>query len=138
MFRLGRAVLLLALCGIAAMGAGCASTDEASSRVMVPITDIKSVAGNWAGNFSRDATRQEDFVRLTINDDGTYEVSSVREIGVLQGKGKAVVQNGKLVIEGERGIGVYTLYERAGSKYLKGQAKTKDGDTFSGELKPAK
>jgi hypothetical protein len=139
MHRLGRAALLLTMCGIAAVAAGCAGSDLGPSRILVPITDVKSVAGNWSGNFLRDATTQQDLVKLTVNDDGTFEISSVRQIGILQGKGKALAQGGKLVLEGERGgSAVFSLYDLSGNKYLKGQARTKDGDTFSGELKPVK
>jgi len=138
MQRLNRAVLWVVMCGIAAVIAGCAGTDGGPSRILIPLTDTKSVAGNWSGNFLRDATSQLDFVKLTINDNGTYEISSTRQIGVFQGSGKASVQSGKLLIEGERGSAIFSLYDQGGNKYLKGQAKTKDGDTFSGELRPAR
>ena len=81
---------------------------------MVPVTEVKSVAGQWAGTLARDTNPREDWVRVTIDQDGTYDFSSARQIGVLTGKGTLSVKDGKLVGESPRGTSVYTLYDRGG------------------------
>lgn len=131
---LRRAVALTLLAVVCTIFPACASGPAGAGSVMIPVTDVKSVAGRWAGTLARDTSSREDWVRLTINPDGTYEFSSARQIGVLSGKGTLSVKDGKLVGEGPRGTSVYTLYERAGKEVLIVDVRLHDGATYSTSL----
>ncbi len=134
MLLLRRAFALTLLAVAAVVFAACAGASSAPQRMAVPIADVKAVAGKWAGTFARDTSAYENWVELTISEDGTYEFSSVRQIGSLQGKGTLRVNDGKLVAEGPRGSIVYTLYDKGGKQVLMLNASTSDGATYSGEL----
>jgi hypothetical protein len=100
----------------------------------VPVTEVKNVAGHWAGTVARDTSSREDWVRVVIAPDGTYEFSSARNIGVLSGKGQLTMKDGKLVGEGPRGTSVYTLYDRGGRQVLIVDVRLHDGATYSAVL----
>ncbi|HSE06339.1 MAG TPA: hypothetical protein VLK35_19485 [Methylomirabilota bacterium] len=131
---LPRAVALIGLVVVAAVFAACASGPAGPGSVMVPVTEVKSVAGRWAGTLARDTASREDWVRVTIDQDGTYDFSSARQIGVVTGKGKLSVKDGKLVGEGPRGTSVYTLYDRGGKQMLIVDVRLNDGATYSAVL----
>lgn len=101
---------------------------------MVPVTEVKSVAGHWAGTLARDTSSREDWVQVHIEPDGTYDFTSARQIGVLSGKGKLEVKEGKLVGEGPRGTSVYTLYDRGGRQVLIVDVRLHDGVSYSAVL----
>ncbi len=107
---------MIGLVVVSAVFAACAGGPAGPGSVMVPVTEVKSVAGQWAGTLARDTNPREDWVRVTIDQDGTYDFSSARQIGVLTGKGNLSVKDGKLVGESPRGTSVYTLYDRGGSR----------------------
>lgn len=100
----------------------------------MPVTEVKSVAGHWAGTVARDTSSREDWVRVQIEPDGTYEFNSARNIGVLSGKGQLSMKDGKLVGEGPRGTSVYTLYDRGGRQVLIVDVRLHDGVTYSAVL----
>jgi hypothetical protein len=132
--RLAPPVLLaLALAALT----GCAGGPSTTSAVPVAIQDIKTVAGKWAGVYSRDtsSTSQEDWVRLAIDDNGTYEFASARQVGVLHGRGKLAVRDGKLYGLSERGgTVVASLFDRGGKPLLKVAAQDAAGLGYTAEL----
>src|SRR4051794_19619872 len=68
------------------------------------VTDFKNVAGKWEGLLVRNPrTRDDDWVTLVLGDTGTYEFVSYRQIGVFAGKGKLVLNDGKLSAKSEKG-----------------------------------
>ena len=60
------------------------------------ITDIKSISGKWEGIMIRTPkSKSDDWVNVSIQDNGDYEFASYRTIGVFSGKGNLAVKDGK-------------------------------------------
>jgi len=134
-------LLLLMVAFVGASFPGCAGSTASSSQVpstQVPITSVSAVAGKWAGTVRRDPSIDDDWMDLTIKDDGSYEVKSFRTIGAVLGGGRLTVSNGQLVSETERARSTLTLYEGEGKRVLKIDGTLKNGVTFSGWLTPGK
>jgi hypothetical protein len=105
------------------------------------ITDIKSIAGKWEGIMIRTPkAKNDDWVNVSIQDNGDYEFASYREIGVFSGKGNLTVKDGKAVGQGERGsVTLQLLTDKTGSQsILRAESKGKDGINYRAELKPSK
>lgn len=108
---------IVVVVGIVSSLAGCAST---SPPTPVAVTDVKSLAGKWAGVAQGPGSNQQDYVEMTIREDGTYEVTSSRTMGNLRGSGKVVVREGQVVLEGTHARGTGTLMsERGGERILR-------------------
>ena len=137
---------LRALCfGLLVGGAtgiiGCAPVEPLppSPSTPVSISAFRSAAGKWAGILKSTPTaRGDDWVTLTILDDGSFEFMSVRTIGIFQGQGTCTLIDGKLKTETERGWAIATLYEDRGRRMLKIAGATKDGVQYSADLAPTK
>jgi outer membrane lipoprotein SlyB len=122
--------------GAAVSLVGCASTDSMSSATVVPITDVKSVAGKWAGLAEGPGSNQTDYVEMTIRGDGTYDVMTRRQMGTFRGNGQIVLNQGQLVMKGNTGTGVATLMTRGGERILKVDAALPDNIKVSANLRP--
>lgn len=118
--------------GFAASLIGCAS---AGPLTTVTVSDVKSVAGTWKGVVYR-SSFEPDYVALTIREDGSYDVESRRQtIGGSHGKGKVVISEGRLILEGEKGRGVGTLLRNpAGDRFMNIDATLSDNSTVTAEL----
>jgi hypothetical protein len=128
--------LLVAVVATSLMG--CAASTSQLPSVQVPIASASVIAGKWAGTVRRDPSTDDDWVDLTIKDDGTYEVKSFRQIGALLGTGHLTISGGKMTSETERARATYTLYEGDGKRALNVDGVLKNGVTFSGWLTPGK
>ena len=120
---------------------GCAPVEPLPPPPSIPVSvsEFRSAAGKWAGILkSTPRVRGDDWVTLTIRDDGSYEFMSVRTIGIFQGQGTCTLIDGKLKTETERGWAITTLYEEGGWRMLKVEGATKDGVQYSAELTPSK
>ena len=139
LLRLDRPLVCGAVLVAMATMSACAGSSPSSpkSGVMVPVADVRTVAGGWAGVTSRTAGEQDDWLELTVNEDGTFEVFSAREVGALLGKGTLSVNEGKMTALGTHGSGVLTLYDRGG-RVLVLDFRDRKGNTYSGELRPKK
>ena len=86
----------------------------------IRLTNVGSVAGCWAGLSDLRGHRTEDqYVELTLRDDGTYEATSAREIGFMDARGRVQLSYGRLVIQGGDGAsGTATLYSVDGQPTL--------------------
>jgi hypothetical protein len=105
----------------------------------VSISSFKSAAGKWAGILKATPRRKgDDWMTLTIRDDGSYDFISVRTIGIFQGQGTFTLIDGKLKTETERGWTIATLYEEDGRRMLKVEGAAKDGVQYSADLAPTK
>jgi hypothetical protein len=139
------AALVLMLVGAGALG-GCASSPSPSSvpaaaMSPVPITEFRTVAGRWAGPVTGLAQRRTegDWVQLSIAPDGTYEFGIARTIGMFAGKGQFTLEDGKLVMAGERGRATYALFEGGGRRLLRvNGVLAAGGGPVSAELSPAR
>jgi hypothetical protein len=111
-----------------------------SSPTAVAIPDIKSVAGRWAGIlYGRPGgTRDQDWIELALQEDGTYTVSSVRTFGVFTHSGTVNIADGRLILEGEKARLTFTLYQRDGKRFLRGEGAMKSGQPLRADLYPAR
>jgi hypothetical protein len=121
--------------GFAASLIGCAS---AGPVTQVAVSDVKSVAGTWKGIVYGSGSEPEQVV-LTIREDGSYDVVSAQIIGASRGKGKIVISEGRLLMEGERGRGVGTLLRNpAGDFVMNVEATLSDNSTLTAKLWPSR
>ena len=120
---------------------GCAPVEPLPPPPSTPVSvsAFKSAAGKWAGILkATPRLKRDDWVTLTIRDDGSYDFVSVRTIGIFQGQGTFTLIDGKLKAETERGSTIATLYEEGGRRMLKVEWATKDGVQYSADLSPTK
>jgi hypothetical protein len=119
--------------------AGCASAPSgASGWTTVPIADFKSVAGKWEGPLTRGHGPKDDWLELTIRDDGSYEAVSSRVIGVMRGTGRFTIADGRLVAQGERGSAVAALATRGAERRLDVNMKNREGLDLPTTLVPSR
>lgn len=115
---------------------GCASIGPVTP---VAVADIKSVSGTWEGIVYlprfQPGSEQND-VTLTIRDDGSFDVVSKKILGASRGKGHIVISDGRLVLEGERGLrGIGTvLRNAAGDALMKIEGTLADNSNLSADL----
>ena len=99
--------------GIVASLAGCAS---GGSSAAVPVTDVKSLAGKWGGVAQGPGSSQQDYVEMSIREDGTYDVTTSRTIGRYAGNGRVTLRDGQLTFEGANSTGVGSLMTGSGGE----------------------
>jgi hypothetical protein len=120
--------------GFAASLIGCASAGPVTPVV---VSDVKSVAGTWKGIVYRSGSEPEQVV-LTIREDGSYDLVSAQPLGTSRGRGKMVVSEGRLLIEGEKGRGVGTLLKNpAGDRVMNVEATLSDNSILTAKLWPS-
>ena len=120
---------------------GCAPIEPLPPPPTTPVSvsAFKSAAGKWAGILkATPRLKRDDWVTLTIRDDGSYDFVSVRTIGIFQGQGTFTLIDGKLSAETERGSTIATLYEEDGRRMLRVEWATKDRVQYSADLAPTK
>ena len=128
------ALTATAIVGFAASLIGCASAGPVTP---VAVSDVKSVAGTWKGIVYRSTFDPEQIV-LTIREDGSYDFVSAQLVGTLRGRGKMVVSDGRLLIEGEKGRGVATLLRNpAGDRVMNVEATLSDNSILTAKLWPS-
>jgi len=114
-------VALLAALGACASGGGSGRTAGGSAAgAPVAVTDLKSVAGRWVGLMDVPGNSNEDqYLEVTVREDGTYRAKSARTIGVMDAQGTIAVSDGRLLLRGERGSrGTATLFSKEGGSTL--------------------
>jgi hypothetical protein len=105
----------------------------------MPIPEIKAVAGKWEGLLKRlPRARQDDWVELTITEDGRYKFASYRLSGAFKGSGSTTLQDGILREVSEAGTITFTLYQANGQRMLKADGTTSDGLRYIADMTPAK
>jgi len=131
------AVLTVAIAaGLAASLVGCASIGPAST---VAVSDVKSLAGKWAGVVYGAGYDDGIKVDVTIREDGSYDAVSRQRDSSSSGKGKIVLTDGRLVVEGQRGNGVATLQRGPGGlRILRIEMTLSDNSNLSAELSPSR
>jgi hypothetical protein len=124
----------------AALACGGFTASEKAQWSPTEISDFKSIAGKWEGLLIRTPTaKNEDWVNVSIQDNGEYEFVSYRTIGVFSGKGKMAVKDGKAVTQNEKGSLTVQLFtdKTKGQSMLKAESKGKDGIDYRAELTKA-
>jgi hypothetical protein len=136
----GRRALARALAAVAAMvvvgGCAGAPTPLGPPWTTVPIADFRAVAGKWEGTVTRAHGPKDDWLELTIRDDGSYEVVSTRLIGVMRGTGRFTLADGKLVTQGERGSATLALATRGPERRLDMMMRNREGVDLASTLTP--
>ena len=135
------ACVWIAFVGLALLTAGCQTPREASKPQWsdVKIDSFESIAGKWAGLMLREPrSRQDDWVRVVIADDGRYEFVSYRSIGVFSGKGQFTLAEGMLTAAAERGTLTGGLLVSNGRRMLRMIGVMKDGTQYKAELEPSR
>ncbi len=131
--------LLLPL-AFALLGA-CAAPipSEAPQWSVVPIDDFEAVAGKWEGILiTAPRSRDDQWVRVSIGKDGSYEFASYRQIGVFHGRGTFTLKDGRVTTTTERGTATCTLYTANERRLLRAAGVAKTGVEYSADLTPAK
>jgi hypothetical protein len=119
---------------VAASLAGCAALGPVTP---VAVTDITSVAGKWEGVVYGPGA-EEDYVELTIREDGSYDAVSRGTYGASRGNGKIVVRDGRLILHGQKGTGVATVAKSpSGDRIMTIAATLSDNSTLSASLSPS-
>ena len=133
MLRWVSLLLLLAHAGCAA-----ATRDTAGGGTPIRVTDLGSVAGRWAGISDLPGHRNdEQYIEVTLRNDGTYEATSARTIGFMDARGRVQVSDGRLLIEGASGArGTATLYGGDGQRTLVVQMMAAKGGNMTARLRP--
>jgi len=128
---LGRLIVVLAV-----TIAGCTSTAPQPPATTVPITSFQMVAGKWAGTVvGLSGSKDEgDSIEVTIGEDGSYDFGMFRTIGMFGGKGQFGLKDGKLTSQSQRGNAEYTLSERGGRQYLRGEGLFENNKTVTADL----
>lgn len=132
----------LALAGVMLLTAcGEMQLPNARPTKAVAISNFKSVAGNWSGRL-RNVPKQsgDNFVELTITEEGRFLFAVPRTIGVFSGGGNLTIKDGKLVSELANGRTTFTLYEEGGKRMLVVAARETSGKVlrWNADLFPAK
>ena len=113
----------------------CASYGPVT-RVAVP--DVKSLTGTWKGTVYRSGFEPES-VALAIHDDGSYDVVLAGSSSTSRGRGKILVSDGRLLVEGEKGRGAGTLLRNpAGDLVLNVDMILNDNSTLTAKLWPSR
>jgi hypothetical protein len=117
----------------AASPLGCASYGPATR---VAVQDVKTVTGTWKGTVYRSGFEPES-VALAIHDDGSYDVVLAGSSGTSRGRGKILVSDGRLLVEGEKGRGAGTLLRNPGGDLvLNVDMILNDNSTLTAKLWP--
>ena len=105
----------------------------------VPIDDVSRVAGRWTGlmDLPGGSRESEQYVELDLRPDGTYHATSARTIGLMDARGKVEVNDGRLLVQGERGArGRGTLFSRDGRPTLVIDMTLPNGGQVTARLHP--
>ena len=131
MRMLGRLIVVLAV-----TIAGCTSTAPQPPATTVPITSFQMVAGKWQGTVvGLSGSKDEgDSIEVTIGEDGSYDFGMFRTIGMFGGKGQFGLKDGKLTSQSQRGNAEYTLSERGGRQYLRGEGLFENNRMVTADL----
>ncbi len=115
---------------------GCAKVGPVT-QITVP--DLKSVTGTWNGVVYQSGV-EPDYVTLTIQNDGSFDVVSARRGGASRGRGKVMISDGRILLEGaEGGHGVGTLLKNpAGDLVMNVDGTLSDNSTLTAKLFPSR
>jgi hypothetical protein len=126
-------VLLLGHAGCASAAAGVAGRGT-----QIPVTNVGSVVGRWVGLSDLPGHRNDDqYVEVTVRDDGTYEATSARTIGFMDARGRLQLSDGRLLIQGNDGAhGTATLYSADGQRTLLVEMVSAKAGNVTARLRP--
>lgn len=109
----------------------------AASALAEPVTDLKSVAGKWAGHGRSPLGTNP--LEWTISEDGRVDVVAATPNGSITGVAKMSLKDGKILYESGTSAGTVTLHEHSGRRLLRYEGLSKRGNNPVGaELAPAR
>jgi hypothetical protein len=128
------AVTVIVIVGLSVSLVGCANLGPVTP---VAVSNVTSVSGTWEGIVYLPGSERDE-VTLTIRDDGSFDVVSKKILGASRGKGHIVISDGRLLLEGARGLrGVGTVLRNpAGDVLMKIEATLSDNSHLSAQLWP--
>src|SRR5215831_17359974 len=131
MRMLGRLIVVLAV-----TIAGCTSAPPPPPATTVPITSFQMGAGKWQGTVVGLSGSKDEgaSIEVTIGEDGSYDFGMFRTIGMFGGKGQFGLKDGKLTSQSQRGNAEYTLSERGGRQYLRGEGLFENNRMVTADL----
>ncbi|MDF0666040.1 MAG: hypothetical protein P0119_08205 [Nitrospira sp.] len=138
--KIRAAVLLVCMSLWSLVVQGCQSPGVAQKQQWSPqpIESFGSIAGKWDGLVVRSPkVRGDDWLRVTIADDGRYEFASYRTIGIFSGRGQFTLAEGKLTVTTERGTATGSLYVSDNSRMLRMSGVMEDGTRYAAQLHPS-
>jgi hypothetical protein len=120
--------------GLSVSLVGCANLGPVTP---VAVANVTSVSGTWEGIVYLPGSERDE-VTLTIRDDGSFDVVSKKILGASRGTGHIVISDGRLLLEGARGLrGVgEVLRNPAGDVLMKIEATLSDNSNLSADLWP--
>ena len=142
--RVMQGLLLVAALGHAMAACSTVEQAPAAPSELVAVTDFTSVAGQWEGLLVRSPpvrSRNDDWVKLHITEDGTFRFEAYRTIGAFTGAGQFTLDQGTLLAKSEKGGRIAArLYRHAGQsdRLLKVEGTSGDGITYYADLTPAR
>jgi hypothetical protein len=135
------ATVLIGLTLLALVVQGCQSLGPAPKQQWSPqpIESFGSVAGKWTGLIvNHPKSLKDDWVRLSIGNDGRYDFATYRTIGVFSGRGQFTLTEGQLTVTTERGSATGSLFVSDGSRMLRVIGIMGKGTEYTAELEPSK
>ncbi|HTY80905.1 MAG TPA: hypothetical protein VMI34_23985 [Candidatus Bathyarchaeia archaeon] len=138
MRMLGRRMILVVL---AVTIAACTSAAPQPPATTIPITSFQMVAGKWEGTVTGIPSKSKDegdWIEVTIGQDGAYDFGVYRTIGMFGGKGQFVLKDGKMTSQSPRGTAEWTLTDRGGKQYLRGEGTLETYMKVSADLNRGK
>lgn len=130
--------LLLGLIS-ATVGCGALFSSLEPAWKEAAITDAKAVSGKWEGLLTRlPRSWRDDWVSITIAEDGSYTWANYRQIGAFSGQGRLAIREGRFTTVGERGGATGTLQVDGTHRMLRVVGRSKDGLEDIAELEPVK
>jgi hypothetical protein len=137
--KLAKVISALRLYGgpfVLGMLIGCSGgpSQQDPSWILVPISDVHMVAGEWEGTVKIErAIIPEGSVRLMIHDNGTYLFAGQTISDVAIGAGSFEIRDGRLIGDTTRRTLTLTLYSHKGTSVLFLEAtKRETGDRYRG------
>jgi len=126
---------MVALCGL---GACSSPSGGGSSATPVAVTDVRSVAGKWAGLVDALGPRSDDqYIEVTVREDGTYRATAARTIGFMDAQGRLQPSDGRLLVLGDSGSrGTAVLLTRDGGPLLQVEVTNAAGTRRTARLRP--
>ena len=129
-------VLTAVVVGFVTSLVGCATIGRVTQ---VTVTNVESVTGTWKGIVDRSGF-EPDYVTMTIQEDGSFDVISAQRDGTSRARGKIAVSGGHLLLEGaDGGRGVATLLRNpAGDFVMNVEGTLADNSTLTAKLFPSR
>jgi len=137
MKRFIRTCILLGIVSAILLSMGCATAPAPLlPKHEVSIMDLNSLTGKWGGPLRFEPRhRTDDYVRLIIKENGTYQFVSARIIGIFSGSGVIQLDEGKAIAHTAKGGTIrFTLYDRGGESVLLAKGVSHKGWKAEAEL----